>query len=262
MKLHISTKRISALVISSALLCIAGTSYATLVEGFESGLGANDAIIGDAGIQGTYFGIAPTQGSNQLLLTTINSTAGSADANAGYTNQSGHNSVTAASLNTFFNVNPGAIKDGSTTGKQGSGFTINLGALSAGQTIAFDYNFLTQEPNNGTGNTDFAFYTLTNQSGVTVVTDVLSATANTPGSTDPFGSQTNYHTLSINIAASGNYTLGIGVVDSGSPSTDDAPSALLVDNIQTNAAVPEPTTIAFCIAGAALLGALRIKRRS
>jgi hypothetical protein len=264
MKLHNSTTRLSALLIAATLCLGARASFATLVEGFESGLGAGEAVVGDAGIQGNYFGIAAPQGSNQLLLTTINSTSGSPDANAGYTNQSGHNAVANSTLATFFGVSAGSIKNGTHTGQEGSGFTINLGALSAGQTISFNYDFLTQEPNNGSGNPDFAFYTLTNQSGTTVITDVLSAQNSTPGSGNPFGSQTNYLTKTISISVAGSYTLGIGVADAGSTANDDAPSALLVDNIQTNAAVPEPTTIAFCIAGAALLGALRtrIKRRS
>jgi hypothetical protein len=45
--------------------------------------------------------------------------------------------------------------------------------------------------------------------------------------------------------------------------TTDNPSGLLIDNIQVTA-VPEPTTIGFSVAGAALLVALRkrIKRTS
>lgn len=251
---YTSKIRASAILVSSVILCAAGTTHATLIEGFESGFGPGELVAGDAGIQGSYFGIAAAQGNDQLLLTTINSTSGSADANGGYTNQSGNNSVLGSSLATFFGVSAGSIKDGSVTGKQGSGFTISLGALSAGQTISFNYDFLTQEANNGSTNKDFAFYTLTNQSGTTVITDVLSATSGTPGSTDPFGSQTQYHTLSINVTSPGTYTLGIGVVDAGSPSTDDAPSALLIDNIRL---VPEPSTVALSVAGVVLLVALR-----
>ena len=260
MKSNKLTMRVPAMVIAGLLTVgWAGSSRAQLVEGFENGFGTGESIIGDAGIQSSYFGIPSTQGTHQLLLTTINSTPGSADANGGYTNQSGNNSVTAAALGTFFGVSSASIKDGTTTGKQGSGFTIGLGALSAGQTIAFDYNFLTQEPTNGGtgGNKDFAFYTLTNQAGVTVVTDTLTPTVGTPGSTDPFGSQTQYSTFSINITAPGTYTLGLGVADAGNPATDDAPSALLVDNISVNTAVPEPSTALFCLAGLGLLGALR-----
>ena len=267
---HISISRLGTLIITSALCLLVRTSHAGLVEGFESGFGAGESVSGDAGIQGTYFGIAPTEGTHQLLLTTINSTPGSPDANQGYHNQSGNNAVSAATLATFF-TNAGAgtvttanMKDGSTTGKEGSGFTINLGTLTAGTTISFDYNFLTQEPPPAQGgNKDFAFYTLTNQTGTTVVTDTLSATGNTPSSPpgNPFGNDTGYLTLSIPINATGAYTLGIGVVDAGSTSTDDAPSALLVDNIQT-AAVPEPSTIALGVIGAGLVGLLRARRRA
>ncbi len=245
------------------LLGLAASSQGVTVEGFESGtFGPNEAITGDAGIQNSYFGINATEGSKQLLLTTINSTSGSTDNQAGYTNQSGNNSVPAATLASFFGVSTGAILDGSTTGKQGSGFTINLGVLTAGQTISFDYDFMTQEPNDGSGNKDFAFYTLQLNSGtpsLAVITDVLSAQSNTPGSSNPFGSQTNYLTMNISITQTGTYSFGLGMVDAGNPS-DDSPSALLVDNINVNA-VPEPSSILLLFAGTAVLVGLQRVRR-
>jgi hypothetical protein len=54
-------------------------------------------------------------------------------------------------------------------------------------------------------------------------------------------------------APAATYTLGIAVMDA----TDTAnPSGLLIDKIQVTP-VPEPTTVAFSIAGASLLMALR-----
>lgn len=251
---YVAVSRFLTLLGVGALCLLTQTGHATLAEGFESGLGPEESVVGDVGIQANYFGIAATQGSNQLLLTTINSTAGSPDGIAGYANQSGNNAVANSSLVSFFGVSPGSIKNGSRTGQEGSGFTISLGALSAGQTISFDYDFLTQEPTDGNGNPDFGFFTLTNQSGVVVLTDVLSAQDSILGG-GPFGNQTDYLTKTINVTSSGTYILGIGVADAGNASNDDAPSALLVDNIQVT--VPEPTTIAFSIAGAGLLVALR-----
>jgi hypothetical protein len=258
-----SNTRISSVAaIASCVLLFAsvGTSWATLVEGFESGaFSGTEATKGDASISSPSFGgINPTQGTHQLVLTTINSSG--PDGAAGYSSVSGTNAVPVAGIGTglaaFFGVTTSSIHDSSTgaNGQEGSGFTINLGVLTAGTQISFDYDFLTQEPPNG--NKDFAFYTLNN--GVTSsfgggISNVNAATLATPGS-NIFGSQTGYKTFTISITTTATYTLGLGVVDAGNSASDDAPSALLVDNIQI---VPEPTTIAFGIAGASLLVALR-----
>jgi hypothetical protein len=252
-----NTKIITSAFAALIALSMAGNARAALAEGFESGFGPGDAVIGDASIKASYFGINAAQGSDQLLLTTINSASGQPDANASYTNQSGNNAVDSTNLASFFSVSPAAIKNGSTTGKEGSGFQINLGMLNSGQTIQFDYDFLTQEPNNGTGNGDFAFYTLTGQSGTNAFSDVTFAVTTTPGNTDPFGSHTGYHTFVINITKTGSYTLGLGVADAGNPSSDNAPSALLIDNIVTT--VPEPSTVGLIVFGA--IGLVAATRR-
>lgn len=250
-----NNKIITSAFAAMIALALAGQAHAALVEGFESGFGSGEAVIGDAGINmGAYFGINAAQGNDQLLLTTINSAAGQPDANAGYSNQSGNNAVSSTSLASFFSISPAAIQNGGKPGTEGSGFTIDLGTLNAGQTIMFDYDFLTQEANNGTGNPDFAFYTLSGQSGTNVITDVTFAQTTTPGNSNPFGSHTGYHTFVINITQSGSYTLGLGVADAGNASNDNAPSALLIDNIVTT--VPEPSTAALIVFGViGLLGA-------
>ena len=93
-----------------------------------------------------------------------------------------------------------------------------------------------------------------------VFADQNSTLNPTTGAGNPFALETGYQTLTITIPVTATYTLGLGVMDA---TTTDTSSGLLIDNIQTNA-IPEPTTIAFSIAGGALLVALRsrIKRRS
>jgi hypothetical protein len=80
------------------------------------------------------------------------------------------------------------------------------------------------------------------------------------GAQSPFVFHTGVQTFSMSVSslAPGNYLLGIGVADA---TNGDHASGLLIDNVQI---VPEPTTIAFSIAGGALLVALRsrVKRRS
>src|ERR1700676_4195257 len=163
MKLKIATFRATAVLTGVLLMSIFGIARATLVEGFESGsFNGSEAVIGDAGIRTSYFTINATEGTHQLLLTTINNTHDSPS-----TNQSGSDAVSNASLATFFGVSSTLIRDGTATSMEGSGFSINLGTLTAGSTITFNYDFLTDEIQPGAHN-DFAFYTLTGKSGVTV----------------------------------------------------------------------------------------------
>jgi hypothetical protein len=86
-----------------------------------------------------------------------------------------------------------------------------------------------------------------------VIADTFSLLTPTSGAGNPFVLETHYLTFSIAIAAAGNYTLGIGVVDG---TTSDVPSALLIDNIQL-LPIPEPSTFALVVIGIATLAALR-----
>ena len=250
MKLNIAIGRSAAVLTGVLLISLGGIARATLVEGFESGVfGAGESAVGDAGIKGTYFGIAPTQGTKQLLLTTINNTS-----DPGYTNQNGSDAVNNATLATFFGVSGTLIRDGIAVSQEGSGFKMDLGMLTVGTVITLNYDFLTDEVPSGQ-NRDFAFYTLTGSSGVTVIADSFSPLLTpTTGVGNPFALETGYQTLMITITTTGTYTLGLGVSDA---TTMDNPSGLLIDNIQVISPVPEPTTIGFSVAGAALLVALR-----
>jgi hypothetical protein len=232
------------------LMSIFGTAKAVVVEGFESGsFSGSEATRGDVGIRGTYFNIAPTQGTKQMLMTTINNTNDSPQ-----TNQSGSDAVSVTTIASFLGVSTSSIRDGTAAGQEGSAFTINLGTLTAGTTITLNYDFLTNELAPGQHN-DFAFWEL-NSGTIHVFSDTnsgLLGPTNGPG--NPFALETGYQTLTISITATANYTLGLGVMDA---TTTDTSSGLLIDNIQV-VAVPEPTTFAFGIAGAALLVALRCR---
>jgi hypothetical protein len=254
MKLNIAIGRSTAVLIGVLLISLGGIARATLVEGFESGtFSGSEVTIGDASIKTTYFGITAQEGTRQLLLTTINN----AHDGPTYTNQSGSDAVANANLASFFGVSSSLIRDGTAASQEGSGFTISLGSLTAGTTITLGYDFLTDEIPPGQHN-DFAFYTLTGTTGVHVIADTTSGLLHpTTDPTNPFALETGYQTLTININTTGTYILGLGVSDA---TTTDNPSALLIDNIQVSP-VPEPTTIAFSIAGAALLVALRSRIR-
>jgi hypothetical protein len=256
MKMNIATGRVTAVFIGVLLMSLGGIARATLVEGFESGsFSGSEATSGDVGIKGTYFTIAPSQGTKQMLLTTINNTS-----DAGYSNQNGSNAVPVTTIGTFLGISTSSIRDtASHPGTEGSAFTINLGALNIGDVISFDYDFLTTEIAPGQHN-DFAFWEL-NSGAIHLFADTNSAFLHpTTGAGNPFNLETGYHTVSITITTAATYTLGIGVMDA---TAADNPSGLLIDNIQVSP-VPEPTTVAFSVAGAALLVALRrrIKKTS
>jgi len=268
MNMNIRTIRGLAVICCSVLICASPSVVrAVVIEGFESTTitqGTNAK--GDASIQGSYFTINPTEGANQLLLTTI----GSADTGAGYASQSGSNAIPVSGttgLAAFLGVSTGTINNGiGASGTEGSAFKETF-SFNAGDVMSFNYDFMSQEPTDGSGAKDFAFVVLLNSSGQVVQYSVISNYTNATLGTangNPFGGQTGYQTFQLSpIATSGNYTVGFGVVDTGNAATDTNPSALLIDNIQVTA-VPEPTTIAFSLAGGALLAALRsrIKRRS
>lgn len=248
------------------LAASAGTSWATFVEGFESSSLTASNSIGDASIQGVYFTINPDQLTKQLLLTTINNTAGSDFPIGGGvpSNQSGNNAVanttSSGGLANFFGItSAGIIRNGTTAvGQEGSGFLVNLGALNAGDVVSFRYDFLTQD---NSGQPDFGFVTLNNGTSTSykgVFAQASNATTATTGAGNPFNLETGYQTFSLTITTAGTYTLGIGIADA----TDKTiASGVLIDNILT---VPEPSTLGLGMAGAVLLVALRrvIKKTS
>jgi hypothetical protein len=244
------------LLVSLAILPTQAVRAAT-VEGFESTTLNSTNSIGDASIRTpNYFGINPTEGTHELLLTTI-STAGSHDPGP---TQSGTNAVSVSNLATFLGVSTSNIKDGLVAGQEGSAFQLSLGTLTAGSTITFNYDFLTNDFPPPDGHNDFAFITLTGNTGNTpVVADELNPPkAPTTGLGNPFVLETQYQTYTINITTTGTYTLGIGVVDG---TTTDTSSALLVDNISVGTAVPEPSTIGLIVAGAVSCLAARRRMR-
>lgn len=257
MKPNKSTLGATALLaVAMLVLTPARSSRAGTVEGFETlTLDATNSI-GDASIRTPdYFGINPTEGTHQLLLTTI-STAGAHDPGP---NQSGTNAVSVTSLAAFYGLSTGNIRDGTVTGQEGSGFKLSLGPLNVGDVITFNYDFLTNEIQPGAHN-DFAFVTF-GSGNTTTIADTFSTLTPTTGVGNLFALEIGYQTFTINITTAATYTLGIGVTDG---TTTDTSSALLVDNISVTAFVPEPSTVGLGMAGAVLLIALRrvIKKTS
>jgi hypothetical protein len=248
MDMRSATRR--SLFVAITLIATAGLTdlaRADRVQGFETGDPAVTSI-GDAGKVGTFQGEAPPEGSSQYLLTTI----GMMSNEDGLAPQSGSFAVGSGALNAFFN----GVAVG---GFEGSGVLIPF-TVTAGQTLlTFQYDFLSNEPFQSMPRGDFAFAAIFDssnalQSSTTLATAFdQSITPFDPAHQDPFQFHTGLQSLPLSVAnlAPGNYMLGFGVADVG---TADHASGLLIDNVQL---VPEPSTIAFALAGAGLLVAVR-----
>ena len=252
-----SYRFLSIALAAAITLAVQATHAATRIQGFESGDTAVNGF-GDAGTQLSYQGEAATDPTHWYLLTTFRST----DNEDGMASQSGSNALTAAILNDAAHFNGGAPAGG----VDGSGIFIPFTVNAGDQFLTFDYDFLSNEPAQSVPRNDFSFAGFFTTSGtliagtrVTFATVAGSAFSLFGGQT-PFVFHTGIQTLQMSVAglAPGNYLLGIGIEDA---TNGDHASGLLIDNVTM---VPEPTTIAFSIAGAALLVALRsrIKKTS
>lgn len=241
----------SLLISACCLLLGLATAPAAVVESFETlTLTPGTNVTGDASIQMSYNGVAPTDGTKQLLLTTINNTSGNGD--FGTPNVSGNNAVSQASLNSFLGYIPANFSEGiGKNATEGSAFKLTL-ALNVGDVVSFNYSFLT----NDSTFRDFAFASLTGAPN-SVVADTMNANTSATGF---FSSKTaDGITYSFPmIASAGSYTLTLGVADRGNTSTDDSASGLLIDKISVSP-VPEQSVVVLCGMG---LGLLVVVRRS
>lgn len=220
------------------LSILGSTSFAAIVNGgFEDTptfVGSGWDTLGVTAISGNYFGVAAPSGNNQALLRT-------GDGGSGGIGES------VANLAAFLQVSQADINAVAPNAFNGSAIrqTINV---SAGDTLEFEYNFMTTE---GSA-VDAAFISL----GPTGAPPTLFvANTNSPSTNDPVGifpRQTGYKDFSHSFAVGGSYVLGIVVVNA----TDAVgQSGLLIDNVRV--AVPEPSALA----GLGLLGLTLTMRR-
>ncbi len=171
---------------------------------FETGDFTDWTVLGDTNIETTNFGVNPTDGNYQALLT------------------SGYSSVSNLQLEAFLGLNSGEldslISDNATEGSAIKGEV----TVEAGDTLKFDWNFLTNE-GTPTYYNDFAF--------VSISDGHLSELADTNStfnfSNSGFNEETGYGSFSYQFTNSGTFTIAVGVSDAVDGVVD---SALLVDN--------------------------------
>jgi hypothetical protein len=165
------------------------------------------ATTGNATIQTSSFGVAPTDGTQQALLS------------------SGGNTVSDSSLEAFLGLSSGSLDGlGNGNATQGSAIRQTFTA-NAGEVINFNWNFLTDEFTPTFFN-DFSFVAITPVAGAIELADTNSSFVSALGT--GFFEQTGYQSFSFTIPTSGTYVLGLGVVDVSDTVVD---SGLLVDNV-------------------------------
>lgn len=210
------------------------SAQAALFAGFDGSFGAFTTT-GDTSIQTNLsLGVAPVQGSGQALLTTY-ATSGDGDT------VSGTSAVSVTSLGAFLGAGyTAALQAQGVT--QGSAIATTL-FLSAGDTLQFNWSFLTSEPGTSFGGqSDLAFFVFSPvPTGLTNLANATNADTLPGSGAFFFDSETGYALRTLTAFTSGTYTLAFGVADVVNNGTA---SGLLVDNIVvTAAAIPEPMTL-------------------
>ncbi|MGB7443107.1 MAG: choice-of-anchor I family protein [Coleofasciculaceae cyanobacterium] len=194
--------------------------------GFEEGL-AGWTPTGDAVLATNTFGRGPVEGDSQAFLSTATNEVIGLDAN--FNPVAGGTAVPAANLppNLVNVILPNTI--------EGSSLTQTFTA-TAGETLTFSYNFLTNETVGQNADPNFNDYAFISIEGATeVVNEVL---ADTTASFNPisnldsfeqyeFFNETGFETFSYTFQTTGQFTLGVGVADVGEFTTV---SGLLVDD--------------------------------
>ena len=240
-----------ALLTQAGLLGLAVTAQAQTAFSLASSNG-------NASTQTAAYGITPSAGTQQFLLTTINPAA-SLPSNGSLGTTPANTNVTA--LNTYFGLPAGTLAG--LNAQDGSGYLSQQITLNAGSTVRFDYIFLTNEDNTlpttpapSQYHNDRSFLTVNGALTQTLYTaGQLSASQLNAGSNSPnFDFQSagaagnGYTAVTYTVPSTGTYTFGFGVID---VDTNTIGSGLLIDNL-TFTQVPEPGTWA---GGALLFGA-------
>ncbi|GEM_PF-2040847 len=178
--------------------------------GFETGDFTAWETIGDTSIETAEFGVIPTHGDFQALLTT------------------GDGSVSDDILESFLGLDFGdidSINDGNAT--EGSALEKTI-TVEAGDVLSFDFNFLTDETTFDSDPetfNDFAFVSITPNSS-SELADTGTFLISSP---TEFDQETDYDNFTFEFSEAGTYTVGIGVVDLEDTFVD---SGLLVDNLK------------------------------
>jgi hypothetical protein len=234
--------------LSVALLLLAGlllgtqpAAAAVLNPSFETGDTSSWTTVGDASVVDSSFGVTPTDGSFQLLLSTSGADVSATEAAMG---------MSAGAIQTIFNQR--LVTPGDSTGSgpiEGSAFQQTFNVTAPGDFVTFYYNLVTDEAVPESLSTDFLWWNLDRPTGNP--RSGVIAHVNEPGfspSGTSYASETGYQSFTVRFGQAGSYTLTIGLHDVEDALRD---TAAVFDGF-TLSKSPEPDTFALLAAG--LLG--------
>jgi hypothetical protein len=223
------------IVVLCSILLPLNASAAVSNGGFETGSLSGWSQIGFTPVQTASIGVSPTEGTYQ-----------------GYINNTGNFAAPAAAVASFLGVSgPTLLALGAGIPTTGSAISQDL-TVSAGDVLTFDWNFLTDEHNEGVAYNDFAIFTIASAANLLASRDSTFFTLNLSSPPAGFDGQTNYAPQSYTFTSGGTFKLGFAVFNVGDAGHD---SVLLVDNI----AIPEPATASLLLL-AAVSGIVRHRR--
>jgi len=243
----------------TAIAVLAGLVLPTTAEaaitngGFEDDFTGWEAI-GDYRVENSKFGSDPIEGNSQAFLSTafneivgiddngyeiIGGNAGSVSFISGFAEDYSLEGFFSSS--TFFGDD---LLGGLATAEPIEGSAIKQKfTASAGETLSFSWNFLTNESTSKAAVDDFTYPDFNDfafaliQSGSSIEWFRLADTIEDfNNSSTSFADETGFRTFSYTVPTTDKYTLGIGVVDVGDSKRI---SGLLVDKVE---AVPEPNS--------------------
>ncbi len=229
--------------VGAVLFILCGTASSDIMNGsFEQGLNHWTQLSSGLNIAG-YFDPhgRPTDGNWQLYMV---GSSGSTD----YRYIASSLGLQSNSISSLFRPD-GALPTSGTAIRQ-SGFSV-----SAGDTLSFDWNFLTQTAPSRWDYYDVAFLSIRNESSSSGEVLMLA----NPGATHYvngilYSFETGFRATSYEFVTSGSYRVGFAVINAGGASY--LGSALLIDNVKITPAPVPPVPAPVPVPGAALLGLL------
>ena len=210
--------------------------------GFETGNPAGWSFAGQATAKDASFGVSPTHGLY-----------------AGFLDNTGNGTVLAGQMETALHLSTGTVTN-IVLGVPTRGTVIFQDvAVSAGQQLVFDWNFMSDELNEDPVFNDYCFYSVVgNTSGVTNIFLLASRNSSTFPGTAPTGYDglTGWSTTTYTFSANDTYRVGFGVMNVTDSGHD---SAMMLDGV----VVPEPATISLGLLAGVCCGVrMRLRRRA